>query len=79
MFFCISFGHIYLSLRISLSSSFLTVSGLFCCEFFETLVLFLAIFLSIKSPLLSAVFWMTLIEEVLSAFVADFLAWSRRF
>ena len=37
--FGLSSGDIYLSLGISLSYSFLTVSDLFCCEFFETFVI----------------------------------------
>ena len=44
-----------LSLGISLSCSFVTVSELFCCEFFETFVILSAILLPIKSPVASAV------------------------
>ena len=71
---CLSYGDAYLSLGISLSCSFVTVS-----EFFETFVILLAILLSIKSPVASTVFGMTLFEEVLSASVAYCLAWLRRF
>ena len=35
IFFCFFSGDIYLSLGISLSFSFATVSELFCCEFFD--------------------------------------------
>ena len=46
----------YLSLGISLSCSFVTVSELFCCEFCETFVILSAILLPIRSPVASAVF-----------------------
>ena len=62
-------GGIYLSLGISLSFSFATVS-----EFFEAFVILLAILFPIKSPIASAVFRMTLFEEVLSASVPNCLA-----
>ena len=42
-------------------------------EYFVTLVIVLAILLLIKSPVVSAVFWIILFEEVLGASVADFL------
>ena len=42
-------------------------------------VISLAILLQMKSPVASAVFWITLFEAVLNASVADFLAWSRGF
>ena len=54
--FCLFSGDIYLSLGISLSRLFVTVSELFCCEVFEIFVNLLAILLSIKSPVASAVF-----------------------
>ena len=38
-----------------------------------------AILLPIKSTVASAVFWITLFEEVLNASAADYVAWSRRF
>ena len=47
---CPSSGDVYLCLGISLSCSFVTVSGLFCCEVFETFLILLAILLPIKSP-----------------------------
>ena len=47
--FSLSSGDIYLSLGISLASSFVNVSKLFCCEVFETFVIPLAILLPIKS------------------------------
>ena len=54
--FCLSSGHIYLALSISLSCSFVTVSELYCGELLETFVTLLAILLLIKSPVASAVF-----------------------
>ena len=59
---------------IMLICLFVTVSELFCCGFFETPVILLAILSTVN-----AVFWITLFEEVLSTFVADLLAWSRNF
>ena len=72
---CLSSGDKYLSLGISLLFSFVTVSELFCCEFFGNFLMLLAI----KSPVVSAVFWMTLFEEVSSTSVADCLTWWRSF
>ena len=46
--FCISFGEIYLSLGVSLLTSF--------CDFCDALVILSAILLPIKSPVASAVF-----------------------
>ena len=69
--FCLFSGDIYLSLGISLSFSFVTVSKLFCCKFFETFVILSVILLPIKSPVASSVFLMTIFKEVLSASVAD--------
>ena len=79
IFFCLSSGDVYLSLGISLSCSFVIVSELFCSELLETFVILLTILLPIKSPVASAVFWITLLEVVLKASVADYLAWSRSF
>ena len=64
--------HIFL-LGISLSGSFVIFSELFCGELLETFVILLAILLPIKSSAAFAVFWITDLEEVLSAFVADCL------
>ena len=75
----LSFRDIYLSLGISLSCSFVTVSELFCCEFFETLAVLLASLLPVNSPVASAVFLMAFFEVVLSASVAHCLAWSISF
>ena len=72
IFFCLSSGDTYLSLGISFSSSLLTVSDLFCCKFFETFVILLAILLTIKPAVASAVFWIALFEAVLYASAADF-------
>ena len=71
--FCLSSGDIYLSLGISLSNSFLTVSDLVCCEGFKTFVILLAILLLIKSWLTSAFFQISLFKEVLDAPIADCL------
>ena len=81
--FCLFSGNICLSLRISLwsllfSSSFLTVSELFC-EVLEAFVIFYAILLPIKSPVASTVFIIALFEAVLSASMANCSAWSRSF
>ena len=66
--FCrLSSGYTYFFLGISLSCLFVTVSEIFCFESFETFVFLFAISLPIKSPVSSAVFWITLFEEVLSA------------
>ena len=56
IFFCLSSGHIYISLGISLSCSFAIVSGLFCGKVFETYVIQLATLLPIKSPASSTAF-----------------------
>ena len=61
---CLSSGDMYLSLGISLAFSFVTVSELFCCEFFENFVILplydlataSAILLPIESPVASAAF-----------------------
>ena len=76
---CIPCWDIYLSLGISLSCSVIIISGLFCGEILQAFVILLAILLPIKSPVNSAVFWITFFEVVLSAFVADCLTWSRSF
>ena len=62
--FCLSFGEIYLSLGISLLTSFR--------DFFDALVILSAILLPIKSPVASAVFLIALFEAVFIASVADF-------
>ena len=54
----------YLSLGITSSFLFATVSALFWCEFFETPIILLAILLPIKSPVDSAVVWIALSEAV---------------
>ena len=78
--FCLSSGDTYLSLGISLSCSFVTAyCNWFCCEFFETVVILLAILLPIKSPVAFAALWISHFEEVLNASIADFLALSRSF
>ena len=53
---CFSSGDIYFCLFIYLSCSFVTVSELFCCEFFETFVIVLEVLLPIKPPAASAAF-----------------------
>ena len=54
--YCLFYEDIYLSLGISLSCLFVTVSELFYCEFFEYFVILLEILLPIKSPVASAGF-----------------------
>ena len=71
-----------LSLGISLtcsiiSASFVTVSELFCGEILRSLVILSAIFLPIKSPLVSAVFGVFAFGAVLRATLVDYLAWWR--
>ena len=69
---CIFSGDMYLPFDVS-DSSF---ASLFCgCveDFFETLVILLAILLQIKSPDASVVFWIALVETVFIASVIDFL------
>ena len=68
----LSSGDIYLTFAISVSLS--VVSDLFSGDF---CLIVLAILLPIKSPIASAVFWTALFEAVLSASVADCLAWSK--
>ena len=70
--YCLSSGDTCFSLGISLSCSFVTVSELFCCEFFESFANLFAVLWPIKSPVASPVFWISCFEEVLSASVADF-------
>ena len=48
-------------------------------DFFETLVILSTIFLPIKTPVASAVFWTALFEAVFIASVVDILAPSRSF
>ena len=54
--YCLSFGDVYIALGISLSSSFVTVSKLFCCETFEIPVILLANLLPIKCLLPTSCF-----------------------
>ena len=77
--FWLSSGYINLSWSISLSLSFAIPSELFYGEILKTFVVLLAILLPIKSPAVLAVLWIVFVEEVLSASVADCLAWSRSF
>ena len=76
---CLSSSDIYLYLDNSLSFLVVTVSDLFCCGFFWAFVILLAILLPIKSPAVSAVFWIALFETGLNASAAGCLAWSRNF
>ena len=73
IFFFINSGDIYFFLSI-----FLFVSKLFYDEVFEALLILSAISFPIHLTVASAVFWMTLFENVLKASIADCLAWSRR-
>ena len=72
--YCLFLENMYLSFGASDSS----LSSIFCghnfaADFFETLAFLLAILLPIKSPVASAVFWITLFETVFIASVIDFL------
>ena len=78
-FFCLFSGDISLSLSASFSCSFVTVLELFFYEVFEIFIILLAILWAFNSPVASAVFWITFFEEVLSASLADCLAWSRSY
>ena len=60
----------YLFLGVALSTS--TSVSSFIDFFFETLVVLSAILLPIKSPVVSAVFWIALCEAVFIASVVDF-------
>ena len=60
MIFCLNSGDVY----FSQSSSSSIVSKLNFGEVFETLVILSATLFPIKSPVASAVFWMTPFEEV---------------
>ena len=71
--FCIFFVDIYVSFDISVSLS--TVSEEFC----GNVVVILLILLTIKSPVACAFLWIVSLDGVLSAYVADCIAWSRRF
>ena len=62
--FCLFSEDISLSLGIFLSYSIVTVSELFLGEILEAFLILLAILLPLKSPVASAVFW-------ISIFVAD--------
>ena len=64
-----------LDIYLSLSSSSAFIYELFCGEAFATHLVLSAILFPIKSPGTSAVFWIALFEAVLSASVADYLAW----
>ena len=77
--FCLFSGDVDLSSGIFLPCSFVTVSKLFCCGFFQTFVILAVILLPIKSPVSSAAFWIAVFEAVLNASVADCSAWSRSF
>ena len=61
---CLFSEDISLSLGICLSCSIVTVSELFLGEILEAFLILLAILLPLKSPVASAVFW-------ISIFVAD--------
>ena len=66
-----SSGYIDLTIGISLSCSFVTGFGLICGECFWTFVILSEILLPVKSPVTSAVFWITFFEPILSGSVAD--------
>ena len=73
---------IHVSFGISVSNPIFSVShsslsGLFCREFLETFVVLSAILLTIKLPVVSAIFWIAVFEPVLNVSVAECLTWSR--
>ena len=61
--YCLFSEDLYLPLGISLSFSFVIVSELFCCKFFETFVILLVILLQIRSPVASVFFELFFIKE----------------
>ena len=70
--------YIFVYTCLSLSISFSFVSELLFGEVFETLVILSAILFQIKS-LVASVFWIVLLEAVLSASLGDCCAWSINF
>ena len=77
---CLYSRDMYLFFGVTLTTS--SSVSLFCnsfADFFEALVILSAIFLPIKSPVASAVFWIALFKAALIASSADFLALSRNF
>ena len=76
---CLSSGDTYLSLGISLSCSFVIVFQLFCGKVFQTFIIISAILFPVKSTVVFSVFWVILFKAVLSASVANMLAWWRSF
>ena len=77
-------GNIYLSVgifrtNVVLSLSILSVSEFLYDKLFDTFVIVSAILLPMQSLVTSTVFWIVLFEVVLSASVADCLAWLRCF
>ena len=77
--FCLSSWDICLSLGISLSCPFITLSELFCSELFENFVIISATSLLRKLLVGCAFFRIALSEVVLNASVIDCLAWPRNF
>ena len=80
--YCPFSGDIYLSSVISLSNIVFFCFTFNCpwtilYEVLDTFVTLSAILLPIKLPVVSAIFWITVFEAVLSACVADCLAWSK--
>ena len=84
LFFDIPLRYYYINLRSSIicclfSVSFSTISKLFCGELYETFVILSAILSAIKSPVVSAVFLIALLEAVLSVSAAECSGCSRSF
>ena len=76
---CLFSGETYIFVITSNFSDWESVSDqslIICCKLFVNL---LVILLLIKWPVASALFWIALFEAVLSTYVADCLAWPRRF
>ena len=79
MIFCLSSENLFSSLCISLSYLLVTISEIFFCKIFEIFAILSANLLPLKSIVASAISWVSPLESVLSASLADYLVWSRSF
>ena len=79
MIFCLSSENLFSSLCISLSYLLVTISEIFFCKIFEIFGILSANLLPLKSIVASAISWVSPLESVLSASLADYLVWSRSF
>ena len=69
--------YIYIYIYIYIGILLLTLSKLFYEHFFKALIILSAISLPVKSPVVSAGFWIALFETLFDAFVVYFLALSK--